>query len=845
MCFYLINLFIMIKKLFVSVLALSCVSSVLAQQNATKGNVVEIFGKERVERVGEGEITYKFKKGYFLRNTARAGYFHQSRDVIAWELLDGKFNRPSDTNLQATNYGKTRENIQWTPIEVDSTGKFKNRGLRGAYLYSEFNSPKDEVLLLQSTANMRTFINGMPHEGDYYDFAYTLIPFKAKKGVNEFVFTPGRYGYVESNIIRPEKPVMFSKRDMTLCDIIIGEEGDKWSAIRVVNTTSASLKGLTVKCQLSSGESATYMAGDVMDMSTRKLPFLVPATKNTTQGKVGATLTLSDAKGKVIDTAQVEIENVDGGKVHERTFRSSVDGSVQYYSVNPSTTKGDGQALFLSVHGASVEAMNQARAYAPKDWGHIICPTNRRPFGYNWEDIGRIDAMEVLADAKKIFKTAPETTYLTGHSMGGHGTWYLGVTYPDQFAAIAPCASYPDIADYSTRGADEENEKLEQFSMIKRSANAGRTKSLKRNYLQSGVYILHGDADTVVPIELVRDMRKILAEYHPDVAWYEYPGGSHWYSNESVDWKPIFDYYKWHKIPAKKDVSHIEFVTASPGVSASNYWATIAQQIEPYNFSNIVLDVKADSVVGETENVSVLKFDFDNMPISGKTVIALDGSAFSVEGKGVVTLRKEGNTWKEAALSGAEKSNLRAGNFKDVFANNVVFVYSTAGSKIENEWYKNRARFDAETMLYRGNGSVEVVSDKEFVAGKFDGRNVVVYGNANTNSAWASLLASSPIQVDSKLIKFGDKNIVGDDLGTFFVYPRSGSDNALVGVVAGTGIKGARATYPNDYMLANTGFPDVMIFNFDALRDGLSGYKVLGFFGNNWDIASGKFVISE
>ena len=98
---------------------------------------------------------------------------------------------------------------------------------------------------------------------------------------------------------------------------------------------------------------------------------------------------------------------------------------MQYYSVNPSTTQGDNQALFLSVHGASVEARNQARAYVPKDWGHIIAPTNRRPFGFNWEEWGRIDAMEVLAEAEKVFKTDPAHTYLTGHSMGGHGTWFL------------------------------------------------------------------------------------------------------------------------------------------------------------------------------------------------------------------------------------------------------------------------------------------------------------------------------------------------------------------------------------------------------------------------------------
>ena len=112
----------------------------------------------------------------------------------------------------------------------------------------------------------------------------------------------------------------------------------------------------------------------------------------------------------------------------------------------PSSNKNlEDSALFLSVHGASVEAVNQANAYKKKDWGNLIAPTNRRPFGFAWEDWGRLDALEVLADAKSIYKPNSKKIYLTGHSMGGHGTWYLGATYPDKFAAIAPCAGYPDL----------------------------------------------------------------------------------------------------------------------------------------------------------------------------------------------------------------------------------------------------------------------------------------------------------------------------------------------------------------------------------------------------------------
>lgn len=37
------------------------------------------------------------------------------------------------------------------------------------------------------------------------------------------------------------------------------------------------------------------------------------------------------------------------------------------------------------------------------------------------------------------YKCDPDKVYLTGTSMGGYGTWFTAMAYPDMFAAIAPC----------------------------------------------------------------------------------------------------------------------------------------------------------------------------------------------------------------------------------------------------------------------------------------------------------------------------------------------------------------------------------------------------------------------
>ena len=857
-----------------NVLLIACLLLVsFFAQGQQQGNIVEYFGRERVDRIDEGKVLHWFGNGYMLQVTARSGYLFNMVDGLAWEIATGKFNAPKEGKLDAVNYGSADTEISWIPTMVDSTGKFTHRDLRRSYLYTEYKSNNDQVVLLETSGNTRTFINGLPHEGDHYDFAYTLIPFRLKKGNNEFLFTFGRFGRVEAKLITPTKSIMFTQRDMTLPDIINGEANDKWGAIRVVNAQDKALTGLTIKCTLSTGESVTYNSDDVMPMMVRKIKFLVPAVKSTETGRVTATLALMQGN-KELDRTEITLQQRNASGTHERTFISKVDGSVQYYSITPSSTKGDNQALFLSVHGAGVEARNQARAYKPKDWGHVVAATNRRPYGFNWEDWGRMDALEVLEDSRALLKTAPEKTYLTGHSMGGHGTWVIGVNYPDKFAAIAPCASYPDIAGYGggSGNADAENRTFTQFIPFERAANAGRSLQLKQNYLQQGVYIFHGSEDRTVPTAQARMMRQLLSEYHDNFCYYEYPGGSHWFGDESVDWKPIFEFFKRHTLATNDKKERLDFTTASPGVSEKDYWITILQQDTVLGFSNAAFEIsqggpdfsrgnfgggrpqgefsgpmrqpREKGIIGTTRNVVALALDIPSLKLpEAETNIIIDGKKIPVPTSKAVTLKKVDNEWQITGdIPVTEKYPARYAGFKFAFTNNVVFVYATGGTPVENEWYMNKARFDSETFLYRGNGSIEVIADKDFNPDTYADRNVVIYGNASNNKAWAKLLTNSPVQVKQGEITVGSKSFKGSNYGIYFIYPRTDSKTASIGVVAGTGIEGMKGTFPNDYFFGFNGFPDLAVFTVDMLRNGIKGVKMSGFFGNDWSVEKGNFI---
>lgn len=850
-----------------------------AQQAKGDGNVVAIFGQQKIETTDEGQVFHRFREGLLLPGGVGAGTLYNGQDMVAWLYATGRFKTPKAGDSLGYSYPKQKEaplayqshaerqvrrprwtvlpNWVWSPIEADSTGVFRSPQMRSAYLYTAYTAPQSEIALLETTGGTRTYINGEPHEGDHYDFGYTLIPVRLKEGLNEIVYTPGRFGRVESKLVRPDKPVMFTRRDLTLPDLIAGENDPKWAAIRVVNATEKPLKGLTIRTSLSApdgrkvGKTVEYKTEEVLPLAVRKVKFQLPATgKETLNGPVDARLELI-RDGELLDTATIRLRQVSPAIHHERTFVSRIDGSVQYYSVAPAlrTEPGDtgAKAFVLTVHGASVEARNQARAYKQKDWVNIVAPTNRRPYGFNWEEWGRIDALEVLEEAQRIFKTDTTRIYLTGHSMGGHGTWFLGTTYPSKFAAIAPCAGYPDIAGYGSGKGDDMHRRHPLFEPFERGASAGRVVALARNLKQSGVYIHHGSADNVVPTSQAHIMREELGRFHTDFCYHEFPGGEHWFGDASVDWPPIFDFFARHSIPAKSNVNEIDFYTASPAISAQDYWLTVEQQESPYRYTNVHVRREGDSTIRvvAAENAVLLTFDLPalKMKAAETTIVFGDGQRLRVSTAQKAVVAYRDGKWKVLdRVDPKQKHSGRYGGFKQAFDNRMVFVYSTVGTPEETEWWRAKARFDAETFYYRGNGSVDIIPDIEYEVKKYPNRNVILYGNYDNNYVWSRLLKDCPVLVRNGEVAMGGRSYKGEDLGAYFVYPHPDYPDALVGVVTATGTAGMRATSPNNYISGITGFPDLVVFRADMLKDGLDAVETAGFFDNDWSLRTKDLV---
>ncbi|WP_083421743.1 carboxylesterase family protein [Arsenicibacter rosenii] len=814
--------------------------------------------------------SYQFTKGLFALTGSRYGREAIYTDPLAYQLYTKTLKQPQDGTVFGTD--EQGREIRWMPVTADSTKRLRPQltmrgnggapagpgvvagslrgglGAAGGYTYLTYASPKDQVAILNIKGNSNVYVNGELHMGDAYNMGYMHIPVALKKGLNELY---ARGVMITASLQFTAKKALVMTDDPTVPTIRVGETTPALNAaVLVLNTTAKPLTNLELVAVIGGKPVKTTLA-TIPAMSGRKVAFGFDPTGVTTTGKHACTLTLMQ-QGKPVDQNTLTIEAVAPEASYSRTFISQIDGSLQYYAVTPQSGKATGSpALFLSVHGAGVEAIGQARAYKPKDWGNLVAATNRRPRGFNWEDWGRLDALEVLTIAKDQFKPDPQHIYLTGHSMGGHGTWFLGATYPDKWAAIAPCAGYPTLKEYgSADGVIPANSQDPVEQMLLRAGNQSDVLKLTNNYKPLGVYVFHGDADRTVPVTYARQMRKLLGETQPDLTYYEYPGGSHWFGDHSVDWKPIFDFFKWHQINPDSTIQTVDFTTASPGISATYRWATIVQQEQPLNYSRLQLTRDKKSVSGTTANVAVLRLALDGFGGNAPVNVILDGQAAiayaTKSAHDTLTLRKSDGKWTVGPLpSLAQKGPHRYGTFKDAFNYRMVYVYGTKGTKEENDWNYQKARFDAETWYYRGNGAVDLIPDTEYNLTAYKDRGVVLFGNATNNAAWKVLLADCPIQVERQQVRAGNQQWSGDDLAACFVWPIRGSANASVAVIGGTGLKGMQAANANQYFAGASGFPDFMIFGLDMVKNGSKGVRMAGFFDNDWKLSPENYVINS
>ena len=171
---------------------------VFAQQKT--GNIVEYFGKEKINDIQEGKLIHIFQKGLALKiPTFSFNSASFPKDPVFHKFLFDETYLPEKNSTFDIDF--LGNEMQWISIKTDSTNSFNDGNLRSSYVFLTYDSKSEKTVIFEASGHSLILINGLPHEGDHYDFGWNLIPLKLKKGVNDFVLKVGRFPRVRARLI--------------------------------------------------------------------------------------------------------------------------------------------------------------------------------------------------------------------------------------------------------------------------------------------------------------------------------------------------------------------------------------------------------------------------------------------------------------------------------------------------------------------------------------------------------------------------------------------------------------------------------------------------------------------
>ena len=757
-----------------------------------------------VADMGPKTVATKVDPKEFLPTEWMVGAYtgNTNADPVKAALQKGTFTYPSA--------GLDANKIHWSARTPTAGGKLGNFPQSSSGPYMVWAAAKVKLtapahLMIMSAPTYEVWINGKMRPGDVYGSRKPYIALPAAAGDNLVVV---RY-YVRSStnayalLQTTTDELVINEKDMTYPEFPVGDTSEVCLGAPVLNLTGTAATALTAKVlanQYFQATTVTYPG--LAPHSTTQVAFSLKPQAAFTVAKEEVTVKLRlEAPGiKYIYEREIKLKTVDNNTAYRWTRFSRTDNSCQYAGVLPpsSLDKTKKYALILSLHGAGVEAIGQAQSYSQKDWAYVVAPTNRRPYGFDWEVWGRRDAIEALDHAMATFPIDPTKVYLTGHSMGGHGTWHVGVTTPGRFAAIGPSAGWNSFYTYGGQAKPT-------GSFARSQAHSDTTVYLP-NLKRRGIYILHGGADTNVPTSEGKNLYALAQKVTADVTLYVEPGMGHWWDKDKttpgvdcVDWKPMMDFFKARTLdPSELD---FDFLTPGPWYTDKHSYVSIKSATDLSKDARIVSAKTGTTVALTTTNVRGMVLDGAALTKKGVTALTVDGKA--------VSLTTGDINW--GTLSGKTPGNY--GPFNEVMYKPFCLVYDDSADDKITQY----AAYVASNWAVVGNGHACAIPLSKLSTAKTTGYNLIYVGTDSASIKTGTLTASW----DATKVTVAGKS--HSSVMMFLAFP--GKSSLSGAIVANKGTESLLFGLP--LFTSRYVWPDYFVY-------GASGTAASGFFTADW-----------
>jgi pimeloyl-ACP methyl ester carboxylesterase len=375
-----------------------------------------------------------------------------------------------------------------------------------------------------------------------------------------------------------------------------------------------------------------------------------------------------------------------------------------------------------------VEATRYWPEFRPVDY-IAAAPLARGTAGY--QGIPEQDVYDMIDDLKSRFRIDEDRIYLTGLSMGGGGTLWLGMTRPDMWAAIAPvCPAPPD-------------------GTIELAGNAGNMP----------VHLFIGDKDFLY--KTAQEWKGKLETSALRLDYVEYPGVGH----NSWEWayKDAFIFGWFSQFRRDLFPEKVKFSTKWFRYNKA-YWVKI-DDLEPGKMATV--DAKftaANTVEVTTSGVGAFTISIEGHPqfnAGKKVAVKVDGQSFAVRTADAVSFTRSNAKWENRKFTPGltSKQTGAEGPLYEAVTGSHLYVYGTGGNPSQEELAARRSQA-AEAADWSGMGGrimvfPRVVSDKEVRQSDYVTSNLILFGTRETNAIIDKFSDKLPIHLNTDAEGYG------------------------------------------------------------------------------------------
>lgn len=419
-------------------------------------------------------------------------------------------------------------------------------------------------------------------------------------------------------------------------------------------------------------------------------------------------------------------------------YRSAIDNSVQPYALRlPAGYSRDKKyPLVIQLHGTNFhEVLSGSRLnyhgmlgpqWVEPDIPVIYANAFGGPTTF-YQGIGEVDILRVIDEIKARFPVDPDRVYLMGHSMGGAGSFTVGLHFPDRFGGISagdpamwsrveegPKWMMPQVAIVSPGKLYPNARDVDVFFK-----NAGAGIQRKSTEFADGIVEQGGFATT----EVFPRMPHSFGDQYP-------------FANFVTE---VIAH------PIRRKPAEVKYYTNTLQYNGA-YWITIDRLTQHNADSQVTASYKDGTLRVTTTNIDALSLQTEGIPMPKGQAVALvvDGKDLSKAAlSDVVHLSKQSGDWQMGGWKGGPltKRHGLQGPIGDAFNSRFLAVYGDGDRDLAI------AELDA---IRNPPGPLDIHGDfqmkpaSQVTREDIQSSNLILFGNARSNAVLERIAASLP-----------------------------------------------------------------------------------------------------